>query len=126
MYRDVSYLIIKQIENKNLGIEMKSIILGLKEHGVLVSFVDNTDLFSDGNEIKEKMQSILNIYNKYYKATGGEIEEKKTTYYSQKWNWKQGQKIIKEREVKLMINDNEIKAAKIDTCEKTLGVCIRP
>ena len=25
-----------------------------------------------------------------------------------------------------MINDNEIKAAKIDTCKKTLGVCISP
>ena len=75
MCRDVSCLIIKQIENQNLEIEIKSIILGLIEHSVSVSFVDDTDLFSNGDEVKEKMQSILNIYNKYYKAIGGEIEE---------------------------------------------------
>ena len=63
---------------------MKSIILDLIEYGVSVLFVNDTDLFSDGDKVKEKMQSILNIYNKYHKATGGEIEEKKTTYYSWK------------------------------------------
>ena len=35
-------------------------------------------------------------------------------------------KTIKEKEAKLLINENEIKAAKIDACEKTLRVCIGP
>ena len=60
---------------------MKSAISDLIEHYVLVSFVNDMDLLSNGDKVKEKMQLILNTYNKYYKAIGGEIEEKKTTYY---------------------------------------------
>ena len=55
MYRDVSYIIIKQIENQNLGIKMKSMISDLIEHGMSVLFVNDIDLFSDSDEVEEKI-----------------------------------------------------------------------
>ena len=53
---------------------------------MLVSFVDNTNLFSDRPEIEARIQQILDIYNRLHTATGGKIEENKTSYYSWRWH----------------------------------------
>ena len=95
MCRDISCLIIKQLETEKLGIILKSKLLQLKEQCVSVSFVDDTDFVSEGQEYESKMKKIINSYHQLYSATGGQIEGSKTKFYVWKWIWRQGKKEIK-------------------------------
>ena len=62
MCRDVSCLIIKEIENGNLGIKFKVPIIEEEEQCVSISFVDNTDLITEGDDSEAKMQEIIDAY----------------------------------------------------------------
>ena len=82
MCRDVSCIIICFIENKMLGIVFYDKISKEIIQCVAITFVDDTDFMTDGENSQAQMQSILDIYNKLYGAIGGHIEETKTTYYA--------------------------------------------
>ena len=55
MCRDISCLIIKQLENDNLGIIFKSNINQIEEQCVSVSFVDDTDFVTEGHDYERQM-----------------------------------------------------------------------
>ena len=55
MYRDVSYLIIKQIEKENLYINIDSSALYNVQQYISVSFVNSTDLVTNGLSANLKM-----------------------------------------------------------------------
>ena len=77
MYKDVSYLIIKQIEKEKLGIKIKSVISNEQQQYVSISFVNNMNLFTDSSNTKLKIQQIINICDKLYGAIGGYVEGSK-------------------------------------------------
>ena len=81
IYRDTSCLVIKPIEDQNIGIIMKGSISKEAESETVVAFVDDTDFATSGDNAEYKMQAIINLYNKYYIATGGYIEHSKTVFY---------------------------------------------
>jgi len=56
MYRDLSYYIIKEIENKNLGLMIIAPVIGEKEQKVSISFVDNIDLILGGGNTTQHIQ----------------------------------------------------------------------
>ena len=60
----------------------------------LMPFADNADAMIDGLEAQQRMQEILDTCDRLHSATGGHVKEKKTTFYAQKWAWKQSQKQI--------------------------------
>ena len=75
MCRDISCLIIKQLETQNLGIWFISLLTGLRILWHSISFVDDTDLVADGTNATQKMQVMLDSYNKLHTTTGGKIQE---------------------------------------------------
>ena len=75
-------MIIKQVENKKLGITIASPCKNIEEQVVSISYVDDTDLMTDGEDDIEKMQESINEYDNYYGATGGKIETDKSTYFA--------------------------------------------
>ena len=124
--RDTSSIILKVLENRKLGVDYKS---KLSKSEVLISaiaFVDDTDLIVEGTEAEEKMQEMLKQYNDLHTATGGLIEQKKSSYFAWKWTWKQGDKKIKNVIVNIRINGESVKVVESSKSEKTLGVYISP
>ena len=53
MCRDISYLIIKQLEVKNLGVCFLSLVILVSILCASVSFVDDIDLAAQGNNAVE-------------------------------------------------------------------------
>ena len=68
-------------------------------------FVDDADLMTNGEQDITKMQKILTLYDKLFRATNGLIEIEKSMFFAWKWQWKQGQKAIKHREVEMKIRN---------------------
>ena len=93
---------------------------------VSVSFINDTDLMIDGDDSELKMQEIMNIYDQYYGVAEGTIEAEKTTYFAQRWHQKQGQKVIKEKEIKLYVKYKLVKSTKVSKFIQFLGVQIGP
>ena len=48
VYRDVSYLIIKVAENKDLGVLIKGQISNKQKRELVIAFINNIDFFSNG------------------------------------------------------------------------------
>jgi len=82
MCRDISCIIIRQLEVQNLGVCFLSLVTLMTVLCASVSFVDDTDLAAQGEHIVCDMQNMLNTYNKYHKATGGQIQESKSSFFS--------------------------------------------
>jgi len=80
--RDSSYLIIKEIEKRELGIMVISKLSNIVVQKVSIAFADDTDLMIEEENAEEKMKSIVKIYNRLYSATGRYIEEKKSKILS--------------------------------------------
>ena len=86
--RDMSCMIIKVLEKEELGIKYKS-KLSQKEMMILaIAFVDDTDLVAEGTNIEVMMEEMLQKYNDLHIATGGLIEQNKSTYFAWKWKWR--------------------------------------
>ena len=126
MYQDGSCLIICQIENQQLGVKFQDLVTLEILQCTLVLFVDDADMIIDREKARKQMQQIINIYDKLYGATGGYIEDKKSTYYAWQWHWKQGQKIAKEIIEQLWVNERLIKQTSIKESVKSLGIYINP
>jgi len=126
MYRDISCLIIKQLEKKNLEIEFLSKTTQVNTLVAAVLFVDDNDLAVDGDNSKVRMQKMVDLHDTLYKATGGFSQEEKSKFYSWKWVWQQGRKRMKVVKVVIKINDKLIKQLGPKDEEKTLGVNIDP
>ena len=119
--RDTSCLIMKRIEIEKVGMRLTSVLSKKQEEITAVLFVDDADMISEGEDAEEKMQKILKMYNTLYTATGGHIQHEKCKYFAWKWRWKQGNKIIQNKDVNLEVNNEPM--TKIDSVksERTLG-----
>ena len=71
--RDASYLVIKPIEDQKIEIIMEGSISKEAEYETAVTFVDNTDFGSEGEDYQQKMQIILNTYTRLFQATEGAV-----------------------------------------------------
>ena len=58
------------------------------EQTVAVLFVDDANLMTNGQQDIIKMQKILSIYDRLFRATNGLIKIDKSTYFAQRWHWK--------------------------------------
>ena len=119
-------MIIKVLENKELGIKYKSKLSQEETIVSAIAFVNNTDLVAEGENIEEIMQQMLHNYNDLYAVTGGLIEHNKSMYFAWKWQWKQGNKEIINQKVKIRINNEQVKEVSCEMSEKTLGVYMSP
>ena len=82
MCRDVSCLIIHQIEKQLIGVFSVDKITGKELQCVAVAFADDTDLMTEGEEAFKLMQRTLSMHNRLHGATGGYVQEDKTTYFA--------------------------------------------
>jgi hypothetical protein len=124
--RDLSCLIIRNIECKQVGMNIQSKLYGDTIQKVAVAFVDDNDMMSDGDDVNQKMKIIVTEYNDLYTATGGYIEEDKSKYYAYQWVTRSGRKIIKNIDEKVEINGKELKQVECKNTVKTLGVIMGP
>ena len=85
---DILCLIIKLIEKEKVEIQLKLVITKIEEGIIVVLFIDDTDMISEGDTAREKMQKMLEIYNRLYLATRRYIEDKKCKYFAWIWKWK--------------------------------------
>ena len=81
VYRGTLYLIIKEIEQKELGMKIYSKLAMKLAQIAAVAFVDDIDLITDGEYAEYKIQLILTIYNDLYLAIGGYIEDAKCKFF---------------------------------------------
>ena len=72
------------------------------------------------------MQAMLDLCNKYHKATGGHIQEGKLSFFLQMWEWKQGKKQTKNVEVELLMNNKQLAQMCTNQDTKSLGVQMGP
>ena len=82
MCKDISCLIVRQLEVQNLGVRFLSLVTLMTVLCASASFVDDTDMVDQGENVICDMQNMLNTHNKYHKATGGQIQESKTSFFS--------------------------------------------
>ena len=63
MYRNTSYLIIRELERWKFRIKMKSKVTLKKMLISAIAFVDNTDLVTKGDKIEDIMNQMLGKYD---------------------------------------------------------------
>ena len=80
--RDTSYLMLKVLENKKLGITFKPREGDEDIHEVAVMFADDADVFSDGDEAIANVITMLSVHDRMCSATGGIIQEEKSKCYA--------------------------------------------
>jgi len=124
--RDTSCLILKMIENKQLGMNFVSKLSNETAHVVAVSYVDDNDLVSDRENIGENMNRGIEIFNSMHEATGGCVEETKCKFFAYKWGVRSGKKVIKNMNKEILINDAKLQQIHCKNQEKTLGVVMGP
>ena len=71
--RDISYITIKVVENKELGIIIRALIIKVELQEISIAFVDDADFATYGIKYKNKMQQILNAYTSLFKATDRKV-----------------------------------------------------
>ena len=77
-------------------------------HIVAVSYVDDNDLVSDGENVGENMNRGIKIFNSMREVTGGCVEETKSKFFAYKWDIHSGKKIIKNINKEILINDAKL------------------
>ena len=65
-----------------MGIIIIAPISNELEQEISVAFVDDTNFFTAGINVKDKIKEILKLYADLFQATGGKIQYKKTTCFS--------------------------------------------
>ena len=53
----------------------------------MIVFADDTDLVTDGNQVKNIMNRMLGTYDGLCAITRGCIEFNKSKYYTWQWKW---------------------------------------
>jgi len=74
VYRDSSCLIIRDIKKKGLGMIISLNVSDLSVQKVVVAFVDDNNLVTDGEDTEEKIDSIITTYDDLHLAIGRHIE----------------------------------------------------
>ena len=92
--RDTSYLIFKHLEELNLGVNILTPLLKRIFIRLAIAFVDNIDFYTNDKDFNRKIQLLIDIYTRLYKATKGKIQESKIMYYCWKWIYERGVKKI--------------------------------
>ena len=105
MCRDISCLIIRQLEVENLGICFLSLVTLITVLCASVSLVDDADLAADGENSVSQMQMMLKLCNKLHSATGGKTQVEKTKFFAWTWTWSQGKKKIKNVDANIQLNN---------------------
>jgi len=124
--RNTSCLILKVIENNNLGMNFQSRVFNESIQVAAVSYVDDNDLVSDGDNAAEKMNKGVNIFSSLHEATGGLVEENKSKVYSCQWKVLSGRKVIYNNKNKIRMQEIELKHIDCKKQELTLGVMMSP
>ena len=107
--RDVSRLIFKELENKRLGIVMKSKHNKNVVQRVVIAFVDDSDFCTKGNECEKKMQEIVEYYTSMCEATGGKVQQEKVMMFN--WTWKKN--TIVEVVINVTINGEKVQCINV-------------
>ena len=81
IYKNVTCLIFKLLENLELGINMMSPAIARTIMRKIIAFVDDADFFSCGAHIREKSQKLITKYNKLHGATAGTGQLEKNNFY---------------------------------------------
>ena len=63
-----------------------------QEQQFAITFANDMDFTTNGEDCKEKMQVIIEKYTSLYKAIGGFIQYEKISYYC--WNWQRKNGIL--------------------------------
>ena len=124
--RDTSCLILKEIENNNLGMNFESRITQESIQVAAVSYVDDNDLVSDGSNVVDKMNRSVEIFDSLHEATGGCVEESKSKVYAYQWLIRSGRKTICNNVSKIRMQGIDLKQINCKQQEKTLGVMMGP
>ena len=124
--RDTSCLMIRDLERRKFGIQMKSKVTSKQVLISAIAFVDDTDLLVEGDDGENTMNQMLGKHDELNAATGGYIEFDEIKYCAWQWKWSQGNKVLKDKKIKIALNNQETKAVDCKKSEKTLGVCVSP
>ena len=85
---------------------------------VEITFVDDSDFCTKGDESQIKMQEIVDYHARMCEDTGGKIQQEKVMKFD--WKWKKDK--IVELKINVNINGVNVKCINIFNSGKTLGV----
>ena len=63
---------------------------------------------TNGEQDEIKMKKIIEMHNKLFSATNRLIEIDKSKFYAWKWHWREGQKVIKQQNIKLDMKSQQL------------------
>ena len=107
--RDTSCLIFKKLEDESLGVKIYSPIMSTLYVRNAIAFVDDTDFYTNGENLTTKMQRLMDLYTRLYEATRGKIQQEKINFYCWKWNYKNCEKVIEDIQAELIVHGDNIK-----------------
>ena len=120
--RDVSCLIFKHIEQKDLGVSIESEAREEVCKRVVIAFVDDSDFMSSGKDSERKMNQIMRLHVDLHEATGGKVQLEKVMVYGFKWE----NHVISNEDVRIVIGSNVMQMLDVRESTKTLGVFMSP
>ena len=62
LYRDISYLICKHVENAKMGIKVKLLLLQDYLERMIIAFVEDTNFYSSRINSEDEIQKIMKIH----------------------------------------------------------------
>ena len=80
--RDVSSVILRILEKKNLGIIIISSHNGEVKKRAAIACVNDTDFYASSVECEKKIQEIATHCAKMYEASGGKVQIEKVSMHS--------------------------------------------
>ena len=80
--RDSLCVVIAKVQKNNERVIITSLITNKSIDEMSVVFVDDTDFFVNGEDIKIKMEKILRECIELFEAMGGKIQFKKIFYFA--------------------------------------------
>ena len=124
--RDTSYLIFKKLENQNLGLIVKTSISHQDVVRSSITFVDDTDFYTNSRNFMEKIQEAMNTYTGLYEATGGKLQQTKIMFYYWRWVHENGVKEIEELSATLVVYEEQTQKIETYKSTRTLEVQVTP
>ena len=99
------------------------LLLALKKiRRMQITYVDDTDFFSNGKYCIKQIQKIIDMYVRLYEATGAKVQEEKVKFYCWRYKMVEGKHVIEQIEVVVYIHRKQIIQIDVDKSTRTLGV----
>jgi len=103
-YRDSSCFNLKEFEKARKSTVFKASRMKMRVNRISITFMDDINHYSNGNNYQQNMKEIIDLYRKLYEVTIGKISVEKSYVYCWRYDYENGIKVIKNIKCEININ----------------------